>query len=56
MATTTKARDVSVTLTRSEAIALQRIGETGLAVSEALNLIPNTTTAEAALRKLRAAL
>jgi hypothetical protein len=43
-------------LSRVEWIALQRIAETGLAVTEALNLIPNTTTAEAALKKLRAAL
>jgi hypothetical protein len=48
--------DVSVDLTRTEALALLKVAETGLAVTEALHLIPNTATAESAVRKLRDAL
>jgi hypothetical protein len=49
-------KTVKPELSRVEWIALQRIAETGLAVTQALHLIPNTTTAEAALRKLQAAI
>ncbi len=50
------ASEVRITLTRAEARALEVVAEKGLRVAEALTLIPNTTTADLALRKLRAAL
>lgn len=50
MPTTT---DVKLTLSRTEALALLKIADTGLAVTNALNLIPNTSTAEKAIDKLR---
>ena len=46
---------VTVTLTVTEALALARIADAGLRVSETLGLIQNTTAAERALNKVRAA-
>ena len=47
--------DVAIQLTRTEALALVRMADTGLRVTEALALIPNIRAAETALNKLRAA-
>jgi hypothetical protein len=48
--------EVTVILSRTEALALEKVAGFGLKVTEALNLIPNTSTAEIALGKLRDAL
>ena len=40
-------------LTKPEALALLKAAETGVAVIEALNLVPNTGLIEAVVRKLR---
>jgi serine/threonine-protein kinase RIO1 len=47
---------VKVVLTRAEATALQRAAETGIRVTEALNLTNSTAVMDAAVRKLRDAL
>jgi hypothetical protein len=47
--------EVAVKLTKVEALALVNAAETGLRVIEALGLVKNTATMEAAVRKLRAA-
>lgn len=47
--------DVALSLTRTEALALAKIADVGLRVTETLGLIPNTATAERALAKLNAA-
>ena len=43
-------------MTRAEATALQRAAETGIRVTEALNLANSTAVMDAAVRKLRDAL
>ena len=48
-------REITLKLTRTEALALAKIAETGLRVTEALNLVQNLSTAETALTKLKAA-
>ena len=48
-------REITVKLTKTEALALAKVAETGLRVTEALSLIQSIATAEAALRKLRVA-
>jgi len=48
--------DITITLSRVEALALLKIAETGLAVTRALGLIPNTSTAEKAMRAVQAKL
>lgn len=50
------ATDITIKLSKTEALALLKIAETGLAVTNALGLIPNTTTAEKAIRDLRSKL
>lgn len=47
---------ITVELSRTEALALIKIGETGLAVIEALGLIANTGSATQGLDKVRTAL
>ena len=47
--------DVTVKLTKVEALALLNAAETGLRVIEALGLVKATGTMEEAVRKLRAA-
>ena len=47
--------EVTLKLTKVEALALVSAAETGLRVIEALALVKNTATMEAAVRKLRAA-
>ena len=47
--------EVTVKLTKVEALALVNAVETGLRVIEALGLVKNTATMEEAVRKLRAA-
>jgi hypothetical protein len=44
---------ITVELTRTEALALIKVGETGLAVIEALGLIANTGSTKAALDKIQ---
>lgn len=46
-------REVTLTLTKVEALALATAAETGLKVIEALNLVQATATMEEAVRKLR---
>ena len=48
-------KDVTLKLTRVEALALLNAAETGVRVIEALGLVKNTATMEEAVRKLRAA-
>jgi hypothetical protein len=48
-------KNITVSLTRTQALALVKIAETGLAVVDALNLIPNTSAAEQGLNALKAA-
>jgi hypothetical protein len=47
---------VKVIMTCAEATALQRAAETGIRVTEALNLASSTAVMDAAVRKLRDAL
>jgi hypothetical protein len=47
--------EVTVKLTKVEALALVNAAETGLRVIEALGLVKNTATMEEAVRKLRRA-
>jgi hypothetical protein len=47
--------EVTLKLSRPEALALLNAAETGLRVIEALNLVKNVGLTEAAVRKLRAA-
>ena len=44
---------LTLKLTKPEALALLKAAETGVAVIEALNLVPNTALIEATVRKLR---
>jgi hypothetical protein len=50
------AQTVTLTLARIEALALERAADVCVRVIEALNLVSNPTTTDAALRKLRAAI
>jgi hypothetical protein len=47
---------IAVEMTRTELLALEKVATTGLRVTEVLNLIPATMTAERALNRLRQAL
>lgn len=47
--------EISVTMTRVEALALARIADTGIKVTEALGLIQSTASAERGMNKLNAA-
>lgn len=47
--------EITVTLTKTEALALSRVADTGIRISDALNLIQSTAAAKAAVRKLDAA-
>jgi hypothetical protein len=47
--------EVTVQLSRTEALALEKVAQIGLRVTEALGLIQNTVPAERALTVLRAA-
>jgi hypothetical protein len=47
---------ISVTMTRREALALEKLAELGLRASEAFALVPNTTSAERGLMSLKAAI
>ncbi len=47
---------ITLTLTRIEAIALERAADTGVRVIEALNLPNRTTATETALTRLRSAI
>ena len=48
--------DVTITLSRTEALALLKVTEVGLRVVEALSLIQNTTAAEKAITAINQAL
>jgi hypothetical protein len=48
-----RSAEITVELTRTEAVALIKVGETGLAVIEALGLIVNTSAMKAALDKVQ---
>lgn len=48
-------KTVTLTLTKTEMLALLKVAETGLAVTQALNLIASTATAERAVKALREA-
>lgn len=45
-------REITVTMSKSEALALERIAQLGLKAAEAFNLIPHPQTAESGMRKL----
>lgn len=47
--------EVTVALTKTEALALAKVADVGLRTAEALSLIQNTVAAETALRKLNEA-
>jgi hypothetical protein len=47
--------DITITLTRTEALALVKLADVGLRVVEALSLVQSTVAAEKAIRKLEAA-
>lgn len=46
--------EVTITLPRTEALALSKVADVGLRVVEALNLIQSTAAAERAIRSLDA--
>lgn len=48
--------DITVYLSRTEALALVKVAETGLRVAETLGLIQNTTTSKKAIDAVQAAL
>ena len=50
------AAEREITLTLTKTLALAKIADDGLRVNEALGLIQNTSAAERAINKLRAAL
>jgi hypothetical protein len=47
--------EITVTMTRTEALALAAVADTGLKVTEALGLIQSTASAERGLNRLREA-
>jgi hypothetical protein len=47
--------EITVTMTRVEALALARVADTGIKVTEVLGLIQNTRAAERGMNKLNAA-
>ncbi|MES2034902.1 MAG: hypothetical protein V4466_12065 [Pseudomonadota bacterium] len=47
--------EITVTMTRVEALALARVADTGIRVTEALGLIQSTASAERGLNALNAA-